>query len=399
SHLVAQSLISDETVESYKWILECTKKAIGVEPLVFITDADPAMDSTIKRVYENTRSLHCIYHINQNLPKNLKAVLGNMYDQFIREFFHCCNTLDDTLFEVRWQELLQKFPFSASYLNRVLYPSCHAWACAFTSKIFTAKTLSSCIGIVSVGSEIFPAIDQKILEFLTLHILSVEHVEMAQCLYFNTIMTDLGIIDLNNEDKDNENIEDKFIEDVYDARQILLKSMVMEVNRDNIKEIWEIVDKKPGNHQQKHFEEKIDKLNIIFANMNAAQVQQSSITQAVPKPLIMPHSVSSSNRCAAIRRSKYSELWGLAQQATLLSVESDNSEMKQWLKAFIDRKKSSTTNNVNKNENEMSVDSENNLEVTNPPVTRHKGRRETKRYKSAKEKTYRQPYACRTCVQ
>ncbi|CAG8831197.1 23504_t:CDS:2, partial [Gigaspora margarita] len=43
-----------------------------------MTDADPAIDSAIKRVYENTRSLHCIYHINQNLPKNLKAVLGNI---------------------------------------------------------------------------------------------------------------------------------------------------------------------------------------------------------------------------------------------------------------------------------------------------------------------------------
>ncbi|CAG8803430.1 1210_t:CDS:2, partial [Gigaspora margarita] len=154
-------------------------------------------------------------------------------------------------------------------------------------------------------------------------------------------------------DKDNENIEDKFIEDVYDARQILLKSMVIE-------------------------KEKIDKLNIIFANMNAAQVQQSPITQVVPKPLIMPHSVSST---------------------TLPSVESNDSKMKQWLKAFIDRKKSSTTNNVNENEDEMSVDSENNLEVANLPVTRHKGRRETKHYKSATEKTCRQPYACRTCGQ
>ncbi|CAG8833053.1 8828_t:CDS:2, partial [Gigaspora margarita] len=90
-------LISDETVESYKWILECTKKVTGVEPLVFMTDADPAIDSAIKQVYKNTRSLYCIYHINQNLPKNLKAVLGNTYNQFIREFFHCYNTL----FEIR----------------------------------------------------------------------------------------------------------------------------------------------------------------------------------------------------------------------------------------------------------------------------------------------------------
>jgi len=32
SRLVAQSLVSDETVETYKWILECTKKATMTEP-------------------------------------------------------------------------------------------------------------------------------------------------------------------------------------------------------------------------------------------------------------------------------------------------------------------------------------------------------------------------------
>src|SRR5256885_16861140 len=42
SRLVAQALVSDETTESYKWILECTKKATMTEPLVFVTDADPA---------------------------------------------------------------------------------------------------------------------------------------------------------------------------------------------------------------------------------------------------------------------------------------------------------------------------------------------------------------------
>ncbi|CAG8676974.1 3808_t:CDS:2, partial [Dentiscutata heterogama] len=114
----------------------------------------------------------------------------------------------------------------------------------------------------------------------------------------------------------------------------------------------------------------IDLLDIIFANMNVSQVQRSQITQIISKPLIMPHTVLTSNRCAAIRCSKYSELW-----------------------AFIDQKKSSAANN----NNEMSIDKENNLEIANLPVTKHKGRSENKRYKSAVEKTRRQPYACHTC--
>ncbi|RHZ83597.1 hypothetical protein Glove_90g2 [Diversispora epigaea] len=52
--LVAQALVSDETTESYNWILGCTKKATMTEPLVFVTDADPAVDVAIKQTYETT---------------------------------------------------------------------------------------------------------------------------------------------------------------------------------------------------------------------------------------------------------------------------------------------------------------------------------------------------------
>jgi len=87
SRLIAQSLVSDETVETYKWILECTKKATMTEPMVFVTDADPAMDAAVVQIYDTAYPIHCIFHISENLPKNLKAKLGNEYDGFVRDFF------------------------------------------------------------------------------------------------------------------------------------------------------------------------------------------------------------------------------------------------------------------------------------------------------------------------
>src|SRR5436305_801569 len=77
SRLIAQALVSDETTESYKWILECTKNATMAEPLVFVTDADPAVDAAIVQVYETTYSIHCIFHIGENLPKNTKSKLSS----------------------------------------------------------------------------------------------------------------------------------------------------------------------------------------------------------------------------------------------------------------------------------------------------------------------------------
>jgi hypothetical protein len=133
---------------------------------------------------------------------------------------------------IKKSQLTNKYPNVKDYLMRVLYPSRHAWARTFTSKIFTAgvqttshieglngiikrtltatsslcnlaevldarlqneaqwnrffeyQTMSSCMGIVSVGHDLFLEIDKQIVKYLTPHILSAEQSEMAQCLYF-----------------------------------------------------------------------------------------------------------------------------------------------------------------------------------------------------------------------
>ena len=246
SRLVAQALVSDETTESYKWILECTKSATMVEPLVFVTDADPAVDAAIGQVYEKTYSIHCIFHINENLPKNTKSKLSSQYNEFVSDFYQCRNSLCEELFYERWTKLTEKYPSVKDYLMRALYPSRQAWARAFTSKIFTAgiqttsrvegynniikrelasnstlydlanvldarlkneaqwnrffeyRTLSNCIGITPVSHDIFPEVDKVMSKYLTPHILSAERMEMAQCFYFIASNVDADIIEVTN---------------------------------------------------------------------------------------------------------------------------------------------------------------------------------------------------------
>jgi len=232
SRLVAQSLVSDETVESYKWILECTKSVTMTEPIVFITDTDPAIDAALVQIYKTAYPIHCIFHISKNLPKNLKAKLGSEYDSFVQDFFLCRNSLCEELFHERWIKLIEKYPNANHYLIRALFPSRKSWAHAFTSNIFTAgiqitsrvesynsiikcelaacstlcdlesaldarlkneaqwnhffeyHTLSSCMGITSISHEVFPEVNKAMSEFLSPHILSAERTEMVQCLYF-----------------------------------------------------------------------------------------------------------------------------------------------------------------------------------------------------------------------
>ena len=76
TRLICQVLASDETLETHIWILECIRRATEQAPIVMFTDADPALDAAIPIVFPETYPAHCIFHIAQNLPKNLKAKLG-----------------------------------------------------------------------------------------------------------------------------------------------------------------------------------------------------------------------------------------------------------------------------------------------------------------------------------
>ncbi|CAG8629209.1 33264_t:CDS:1, partial [Racocetra persica] len=117
----------------------------------------------------------------------------------------------------------------------------------------------------------------------------------------------------------------------------------------------------------------------------ANQAQHSQTIALVPQPPTVPRSVTKSNRCAAVRRFKFCEIWGLARQATQLAVECDDDEMVHWLRTFINKKKRQLTQTSAQN-NEFEEDEKENLTVANPPITKHKSRPETKRYKSAMEK-------------
>ncbi|RHZ84372.1 hypothetical protein Glove_82g6 [Diversispora epigaea] len=48
-------------------------------------------------------------------------------------------------------------------------------------------------------------------------------------------------------------LADGFIEDLYDSKQILLKSMIAEVGKGSFREIWKISDMRPENKKHIHF--------------------------------------------------------------------------------------------------------------------------------------------------
>jgi hypothetical protein len=142
TRLLAQALVEDETECSYVWLIQCLKKT-SITPCVIITDADPAMLSAIKQELPDTFHIHCIFHIAQNLPKRLKAVLGKDYLKFVNDFYKARNSITVEVFEKRWQNLILKYSQAESYLHRILYESKESWAYCFTLQLFTGGIQST----------------------------------------------------------------------------------------------------------------------------------------------------------------------------------------------------------------------------------------------------------------
>ncbi|CAB5360567.1 unnamed protein product [Rhizophagus irregularis] len=58
-----------------------------IPPLIFITDANPAMIAAISTVFSETYHMQCLYHLYQNLLKKLCSYLGSpLYQEFLKNF-------------------------------------------------------------------------------------------------------------------------------------------------------------------------------------------------------------------------------------------------------------------------------------------------------------------------
>ncbi|GBB98120.1 hypothetical protein RclHR1_03140019 [Rhizophagus clarus] len=121
TRIFAQALLSDETSSSYVWVLEQLLKANnGILPTVLLSDADTGLDAAIKNFLPNVKHVHCIFHIRQNLDRHVQRSLGENYTEFLSKFYSVRNSLNETLFNIRWEQLIELFPCANDYLMGTL---------------------------------------------------------------------------------------------------------------------------------------------------------------------------------------------------------------------------------------------------------------------------------------
>ncbi|GBC11573.2 protein FAR1-RELATED SEQUENCE 11-like [Rhizophagus irregularis DAOM 181602=DAOM 197198] len=277
SRLVCQALIDNKTAEAHAWIFECTLLATGgkkqsnetisggLVPLVFMTDADPAVDAACIKIYQNCYTMHCIFHISQNLHKKFSKLLGNKYSKFLSEFYNARNSLSQEKFEQLFTILIEKYEQAAEYL-RNLYKTKTYWALCFTSTIFTTavQSTSRVEGINAVlkreilnsntsllqlaevihfdlqtASFLFSAIEVLIKKYLTTPLYNLQVQEINQSVYYKCEQFELNQIDMF--EQISEVIDTGFLEDLPDECKACIKSIFYHVNQREIKEIWATV--------------------------------------------------------------------------------------------------------------------------------------------------------------
>ncbi len=79
----------------------------------------------------NVKHIHCIFHIWQNLDCHVQQSLGEHYNAFLSKFYFVHNSLNKTLFKIRWDQLNELFSCTNNYLIGTLDKIKESWGKAF----------------------------------------------------------------------------------------------------------------------------------------------------------------------------------------------------------------------------------------------------------------------------
>ena len=99
SYMVATAIVSDETKETYQWILKCLLSVTDNLALnVLFTDADLAIVSAIHETLPSTKHNYYIWHLCKNLDKNLRDRLHKNYNKFMKAWNKYRNSFSENEF-------------------------------------------------------------------------------------------------------------------------------------------------------------------------------------------------------------------------------------------------------------------------------------------------------------
>ncbi|XP_019181677.1 PREDICTED: protein FAR1-RELATED SEQUENCE 5-like [Ipomoea nil] len=126
------AMITRKDTESYVWVLDRFKDAMGKSLMYVVTDQDPAMKAAIARVLPETRHRYCMWHIMTKVSEKLGSTLAQ------NETFR--NKLNDIVwgeaitigeFEAQWHSLMEEHNLTRHRWFCKLYTEWEFWIPAY----------------------------------------------------------------------------------------------------------------------------------------------------------------------------------------------------------------------------------------------------------------------------
>ncbi|KAL6131147.1 hypothetical protein ACLB2K_069525 [Fragaria x ananassa] len=164
-------LLTDETIESYIWLLETFILSMNNQkPIAILTDGDQAMRRAIEAVLPGCPHRLCTWHVSKNARNHLRN------NQALSEFRRCMwEEVTPYGFERRWTAMVNRHKLHNKDWVNMMYEKRHLWAEAFVSGHFFARMRSTqrCEGMHSYMKpylkngvklfELVPALDRGLL--------------------------------------------------------------------------------------------------------------------------------------------------------------------------------------------------------------------------------------------
>ncbi|XP_057455311.1 protein FAR1-RELATED SEQUENCE 5-like [Lotus japonicus] len=179
------ALLIDETIETYKWLLETFLEAMsGKQPKSVVTDRDLSMREAIKQVFPNASHRLCAWHLHKNAKDHRMS--KEFLDDFQKALYWHFSVEE---FEEHWQNMVSKHGLQKDKWVLSVYEKKESWCSAYLRDQFFAgiRTTSIC---EAINSRIKVYVKRRIslIDFMQ----TIEHA--LRGYRFNELRADYGSI-------------------------------------------------------------------------------------------------------------------------------------------------------------------------------------------------------------
>ncbi|CAO2036496.1 unnamed protein product [Urochloa humidicola] len=148
------AFLYDETVESFKWLLETFKSAMcGKHPKTILTDRSLPLKEALGITWPGTIHRFCVWQIYQSTVKSVAHIFSTS-EEFAHDFRHCVFDIEDEQeFLETWNMIMEKYNLRENEWLIKLYEDRENWAMPYNRQIFSGE-IKSMLQAENVGTSL-----------------------------------------------------------------------------------------------------------------------------------------------------------------------------------------------------------------------------------------------------